>query len=105
MYVLEVFLQLTLFLKLFGNMGNWFSSANSQRKLVESDGEVNNNVVIQEGMAPGTSNYGFEIMVISAIICAVKLFEFAVFLYKNHTKLIKKSYDREIRLGDTTRGN
>lgn len=76
-------------------MRNWFSTPNSEKKTIESDGAVNNSVVIQD-TDPG---YGFEIMVISAIICAIKLFEILFFVYTKHTKIIRKNVNRDLKNG------
>lgn len=75
-------------------MGNWFSTPNSETKEIESDGEVNNNVVIQGG----TTDYGFEIMVLTAIVCALKVFEIAVYCYKKHTKFVKSNFEKDLKL-------
>lgn len=76
-------------------MGNWFSTPNSETKTIESDGAVNNNVVIQD-TDPG---YGFEIMVLAAIIYAIKLFEILFFVYTKHTKAIRKNVNRDLKPG------
>lgn len=76
-------------------MGSWFSSPNSETKTVESDGAVNNNVVIQ-GEPLG---YEFEIMVLLSIICAIKIFEILLFVYKKHTKTVKQNYERSLKTG------
>lgn len=76
-------------------MGNWFSTPNSETKTIESDGEVNNNVVIQGG----NMDYGFEIMVITAVICALKIFELVIYCYKKHTKFVRQKYQSQLKLG------
>lgn len=72
-------------------MAMWFNNLDSDSKTVES-GEVNNNAVPQKG------DYEFQILVVVSLICAVKLFEFIYFAYKNHRKMVRANYDREIRL-------
>lgn len=77
-------------------MGNWFSTRNSESKQIEADGGVNNNVIIQ-----GESvDYGFQIMVLVAIVCALKVFELVIYFYKKHTKYVKQSYSRELKSGN-----
>lgn len=72
-------------------MGNWFSTPNSETKMVDTDGEVNNNVVIQGA----TIDYGFEIMVLTSIICALKIFELVIYVYKRHTKFVQRKFERK----------
>lgn len=61
----------------------------STQKTVESSGEVNNNVVINE---PEHLNQQFQILLVGWIICAIKIIEFALFIYKRHQKQLKKKY-------------
>lgn len=80
----------------FDKMGNWFSSPNSETKAIESDGAVNNNVVIQGEVM----DYSFEIMVLTAVICALKVFELVIYIYKKHKKLVRENFKNEIKLGN-----
>lgn len=74
-------------------MGNWFS-ANSATD-VTSDGQVNNNVLIEEsGKSDAT------MLILTSIICAIKVFEFIIFIYKNHAKFIKERHERNLRIGE-----
>lgn len=61
----------------------------STTKQVESDGEVNNNVVINE---TSNSNGVPQLVIIAWIICALKIFEFAIYIYNCHQKRLKKKY-------------
>lgn len=74
-------------------MGNWFSSPNSESKEIEADGEVNNNVVIQGG----SMDYGFEMMILNSIICAIKIFEIIVFLHKRHARMTRQNIERKLK--------
>lgn len=76
-------------------MENWFSTPNSETKTIESDGEVNNNVVIQGGLI----DYGFEIMIINAVICALKIFELIIFCYMRHTQFVRKNHEKKLKVG------
>lgn len=78
-------------------MGYWFSTPNNETKTIDADGEVNNNVVIQDGGTP--SDNSFNIMILVAIICKLKLIELAIYCYKRHTKAIREKYERNIKLG------
>lgn len=62
----------------------------STQKTVESSGEVNNNVVINE--PEFQSSQLSQLLIISWIICAIKIMEFLLFVYKRHQKQIKKKY-------------
>lgn len=76
-------------------MGNWGSA--TEHKNVESDGQVNNNVILE---GPGAA-YDTEMLVLTAIICAIKIFEFVVFMYKNHAKFIKERYERNLQISQS----
>lgn len=62
----------------------------STQKTIESSGEVNNNVVINEPFHE-TSGY-MHLLVVLWIICAIKIIEFAFFIYNRHQKQLKKRY-------------
>jgi len=62
----------------------------STQKTVESSGEVNNNVVINEPMID--SSQMMQLIVPLWILCAVKILELVLFLYKQHHKQLKKKY-------------
>lgn len=74
-------------------MGNWFSS--SENKNFESDGQVNNNVIVEETSG---GKFDAEILILTAIICALKIFEFIVFVYKRHTRFIKERHERNLTI-------
>lgn len=76
-------------------MGNWFSS--NENKDVKLDGQVNNNVMIEE--QPG-GRYDDVMLILTAIICAIKVFEFVVYVYKKHTKFVKDRHERNLVIGD-----
>ena len=73
--------------------GNWFSANDESH--VKNTGEVNNNVVVETG-----GKFDKEILILTAIICGIKIFEFIVYIYKHHTKLIKQRHEKNIRRGD-----
>ncbi len=75
-------------------MGNWFSA--SETKTIESDGQVNNNVILEGS----TGRFDMEMFVLTAIICAIKIFEFIYFVYKRHRKYIVENHSRKITLGE-----
>jgi hypothetical protein len=72
-------------------MGLGFSKLeNTETKVVDSTGEVNNNVVVQQE-AP-FDIHSNELIALVGTICLIKIIELIYFLYKVHTKTIKKKY-------------
>lgn len=69
-------------------MGSRTSS--EEKKTVDTTGNVNNNVVIQEPVPVETQ----EIVILLSIITTIKIFELLIFLYKQHVKGIKKKFDK-----------
>lgn len=68
-------------------------SSHQEQKVVESSGQVNNNVVVAVDTLQDTvADYGLEIAVLLLILCILKLFEFASYIYTNHIKKMKKKY-------------
>lgn len=72
-------------------MGNWFSA--SEEKQIESDGQVNNNVILE---GPG-ARYDVEMLILTSIICAIKIFEFGMFVYKKHARGIKEKHEQKLK--------
>ncbi len=66
-------------------MGN--SESKTENKAVDTNGNVNNNVVIQEPI-PVTNNFTFAIW----IICGIKIIELFIYIYKFHQRNLKKKY-------------
>lgn len=66
-------------------------SSSKADKSVENQGQVQNNVVIDEsGM--GQANYQSAIFIMVGIICFIKIAEFVYFVYRTHFRNIKKKY-------------
>lgn len=72
-------------------MGNWFSS--NEVKSLETDGQVNNNVILEGSGA----RFDAEMLILTSIICGIKLFEFIIFVYKNHARYIKQKHERKLQ--------
>lgn len=72
-------------------MGNWFSA--NEHKDIESDGQVNNNVILEGSGA----RYDVEMLVLTSIICAIKIFEFGIFIYKKHARSIKEKHEQKLK--------
>ncbi|HBK84076.1 MAG TPA: hypothetical protein DDZ41_10870 [Flavobacterium sp.] len=64
------------------------SESKEETKTVDSTGEVNNNIVIQDPV----QIHNKDITTVLYIICAIKIFELLVFVYKFHAKSMKKKY-------------
>lgn len=73
-------------------MGSWFSS--TETKSMEQEGQVNNNVILEGSGA----KYETEMLILTAIICFIKMFEFLIFVYRNHAKYIKEKHERKLTL-------
>lgn len=68
-------------------------SSQPENKVVESSGQVNNNVVVAFDTLQNTvADYGLEIVLLLLILCILKILEFASYVYVNHTKKMKKKY-------------
>lgn len=78
-------------------MGNWGSA--TEHKNVESDGQVNNNVILE---GQGTK-YDTEMLVLTAIICSIKMFEFVVYVYKNNAKRINEGHERDLQINNQSK--
>jgi hypothetical protein len=68
-------------------MGNWFSK-NEANKINENEGQITNNVVIDDTV----DVHNFEIILMLFIITILKIIEFACFTYKTHKNSLKKKY-------------
>lgn len=64
------------------------TESKDETKSVDSNGYVNNNVVIQD---PISSNSG-EIKILLYVICIIKIIELLIFIYKFHRKNLKRKY-------------
>lgn len=63
-------------------------------KILDSTGQVNNNVVIEEPM----SVHNQEMIVLLYIIAAVKLLEFILYVYNGHSRYLKRKYDKQNKI-------
>ncbi len=60
----------------------------SKEEVVDTNGNVNNNVVIQQSVPI----HNFEITILLYVVCIVKIIQFIFFIYKFHLRKIKKKY-------------
>lgn len=67
-------------------MGGWWSSPQSTAG--DSNGEVNNNIIIGERIDENS----YEITAYLAVICFIKIIELVVFVYVSSTKKFNKKY-------------
>lgn len=64
-------------------------SKSKETKSIDSNGQVNNNVVI--GKVDGEVDItSAEIMILLGIICLIKIMEFIYFIYRRHYQNVKK---------------
>lgn len=59
-----------------------------EQKTVDTTGQVNNNVVIQETV----DVYSSEIVLLLSVIVVLKLIEFLCYVYMQHARKMKKKY-------------
>lgn len=64
------------------------TTSHDEAKTVDSTGQVNNNVVVQETV----DVYSSEIVILLGVLCILKILELGCFLYMNHKKSLKKKY-------------
>ncbi len=62
-----------------------------ESKAVDTNGAVNNNLVIQGEMPIQVHN--MEILILLYIMCALKVLEFLYFVYTKHSRKLKKRYN------------
>jgi hypothetical protein len=66
------------------------NSKNVEQKTIESDGQVNNNFVIQDRV----DVYSQELVILLGIIALIKILEFGYFIYSQHNRSLKKKFER-----------
>lgn len=65
-----------------------------ETKTIESSGQVNNNVVIQET----EDVYSMELVILLSLLCALKILEIGIFLYNKYKQQMKKKYSQAARI-------
>lgn len=70
-------------------MGSWFSSNEAKETKLETSGEINNNVIIQDTVTVHNN----EIIILLYIIAILKMAEFIIYIYNQYIKKIKKKYE------------
>ncbi len=68
-------------------MGGWFSK-NEESKTVETNGQITNNVVIDDTV----NIHNLEIIIMLFIITVLKLIEFVCVIYNTHRRKLKKRF-------------
>lgn len=63
-------------------------------KEVDSTGPVNNNIILDTTSTINT--HSFEIVIMLAIVCAIKILELILFIYFKHRRGLKKSFERDM---------
>lgn len=61
------------------------------RKEVDATGTVNNNIVLKNTDTMNVST-DFEMFILIAIICGIKILELLLFIYFKHRRGLKKTY-------------
>lgn len=71
------------------------SEENIEQKAIESNGQVNNNIIIQEAKDVHEQlKLNERLLNMSYIICAIEILKLAMYMYCKFTKKIKKKYDK-----------
>lgn len=66
------------------------TTSHEEKKTVDSTGEVNNNVVVQETV----DVYSSEMVILLSILCILKIIELGCYLYTTHNRNLKKKYSQ-----------
>lgn len=61
----------------------WFGSSEEETKVVDSNGAINNNVVLQ-GEQP-LNVFSYEIIILLSVLCLLRIIEFGYFMYRIHS--------------------
>lgn len=70
------------------------SQSQQETKTIESSGQVNNNVVIQET----EDVYSMELVILLSLLCALKILEMGIFLYNKYKQQMKRKYTQAARI-------
>lgn len=75
----------------------WFSSSEEEgsveQKSVDSNGHVNNNIVIQGAKDIHQTSQTSEMLLLSAyFLCAMEIIKLMLYFYTNYTKKLKRRY-------------
>lgn len=69
------------------------SESREEVNVVDTTGQVNNNVVVEFGaLRKSVHDYGMEIVILLLILCIIKILEFSSYIYINHIRKLKKKY-------------
>lgn len=78
-------------------MGSWFSSAESKtdEKLVDTNGQVNNNIIIQEANDTHTQMIINEkLLYATYLLCLIEMFKVILYLVNAYKRHIKKKFEQ-----------
>lgn len=67
-------------------------SSHDEHKTVDSSGAVNNNLVFEEPVP----THSTTMIVLVSVICAIKILELCIYIYKEHRKNLKKRYNTNV---------
>lgn len=70
-------------------MGNLFSPEQTEKKTVDSNGAINNNVIFKEGI---NVLYQYELAFMMLIITIIKIIKLVVIIYQMHKRNLRKTY-------------
>lgn len=64
------------------------SESKEEKKTVDATGQVNNSIVLEEGI----DIKNVEIVILLYVICIIKILELVIYIYRWHNSKIKKKY-------------
>lgn len=70
----------------------FWGSSEEESKVVDTNGAINNNVVLQEGQPLNVFSY--ELIILLSIICLIRIIEFGYFVYRMNARRLKKKYTK-----------
>lgn len=76
----------------------WFDSSEEQieQKMVDSNGQVNNNIIIQEAKDVHEQlKLNEKLLTVMNIMCGIELLRLGMYIYFKLVKSIKKKYSRD----------
>lgn len=76
----------------------WFDSSEEnsiEEKTIDTNGQVNNNIVIQEARdIHHQMQNGEYLMMATFLLCFIEIIKLIIYFYNNYTKKMKKKYQQ-----------
>lgn len=73
----------------------WFGSSEEETKMVDTNGQVNNNIIIQEAADIHDQTQNSErLLMVMYFTCILEVIKIGLYVYNCFTKRMKKKYSR-----------